>query len=125
MPFKTLSPLMTDEPQRPKPELFASFHEATSVIQLEMSKVLVTHDEAKRRLEAQLKLPDAAQMETLQTAVHQFISFQPLAQMNGVNLISMVIACHSNLTGDDTLHQIFEQINQRALGLPEHDAESD
>ncbi len=114
---------MTDEPQRPKPELFASFHEATSVLQLEMSRVLVTHDEAKRRLEAQLKLPDAAQMETLQKAAHQFVSFFPLAQMMRTNLVSMVIALHSNLTGASDLHEIYEQINRKALGEPEPDHE--
>lgn len=112
---------MSDTPKRPLVELFTEFHEVTSQIQLEMSKVLVTHDEGSKRLKSQLKLPDAAQMEILKTAAHQFVCFFPLAQMNRVNLISMVLALHSNLTDDPTFHDIFEEVNRKALDLPELD----
>jgi hypothetical protein len=114
-----------NDPKRPTLELFTDFHEVTSTLQIEMSKELVTGKQATKRLEAQLKQSDAAQMLILRQAADAFISFFPLAQMNRVNLTSMVFALHSNLTGDDTLHEIYEEINRRALGLPESTDEPD
>lgn len=116
---------MSDTPKRPPVELFTEFHEATSLIQLEMSKVLVTDKDAAKQLKELLKMPDCKQMEILEKAAHQFVSMMPMAQMNGVNLISMVMALHSNLTGDPTFHDIYDKVNRKvnrkALDLPEPD----
>jgi len=114
-----------NDPKRPTLKLFIDAHEVTSTLQLEMSKALVTGKQAAKRLEAQLKQSDAAQMLMLRQATDAFVSFFPLAQMQRVNLTSMMFALHSNLTGDDTMHDIYEEINRRALGLPENDEHSD
>lgn len=114
-----------NNPKRPTIELFTDIHEVTSTLQIEMSRVLVTGKQAAKRLEAQLKQSDAAQMLLLRQAADAFVSFFPLAQMMRVNLTGMVFALHSNLTGDDTMHDIYEEINRRALGLPKNDEQSD
>ena len=105
---------MTDQPLF---TLFAQCHEETSKLQIEMSKVLVTSKEAKSRLERQLRMPDHAQEELLANATHQFIAVFPLASMLGQNMFSKALAYHSNLTGDPSMHAIFEEVNDEVMEM--------
>jgi hypothetical protein len=35
--------------------------------------------------------------------------------MNRCNMFTMIMAMHSNLTGDSIMHEVFRRINERAL----------
>ncbi len=93
--------------------LFEDFNAVTTVMQLEMSKALVTSPVAAERLKRQLKMSDSKAFQVLNEATFQFIRAFPLATFHDVNLSCRVFDLHSQITKDDTMHRVFEEINQR------------
>ena len=93
--------------------LFTEFNKITGKIQQEISRVLVEDEKVKADLKKQLKGSENDMEIVMNNAAYFFIKVMPLASMNGCNMFGKVLALHSNLTGDPTMHEVFDAVNQQ------------
>ena len=78
----------------------------------EMSRVIIGDPANKKELEKQLAETENQMMERIDKAAMALVSIFPLASMNRVNMFLKVLVLHANLTGDDTMFDVMDQINQ-------------
>lgn len=96
-------------------KFFKTTNEVTGTIQKDISIALLRDPAVQKKLTAQLKMPENdAQLET-DKVVKAFIDEMPKATMNGYNLFGKVFAMHSNITGDPTLHDVFDEVNRQVF----------
>jgi len=92
---------------------FKKLVEVSGTIQQDMSRVLLTDKANQKELSKQLQGTENDMEMRMDKAVHAFIAVMPLACMNRVNLFAKTMCLHGNLTGDDTIHNIFDEVNRQ------------
>ena len=85
----------------------------TSQIQEEMSHHLIQHDSVRKQVEKDNNGSENVAIEKMNRAILACVSQMPLATLNSVNLIMMIIAHHSKITGDPTMSRILNEIGSR------------
>jgi hypothetical protein len=96
-------------------ESFWQISQITEDIQRDISIALTTHKDCCKKLSLRLKLSEEEMQKLMDKAAHAVLDVMPLATMNRCNMFTMIMAMHSNITGDPMLHEVFRRINQRAL----------
>jgi len=96
-------------------ETFWHISQITDDLQRDMSIALATDDGHRKKLSRQLKLSEEEMQKILDRAKLAVIDAMPLATMNRCNMLTMIMAMHTNLTGDSLMHEVFRRINERAL----------
>jgi len=96
-------------------ESFWQISQITEDIQRDISIALTTHKDCCKKLSQRLRLSEEEMQKLMDKAAHAVIDVMPLATMNRCNMFTMIMAMHSNLTGDSIMHEVFRRINERAL----------
>ena len=96
-------------------ENFWNISRITEDLQRDISVALTMDPEHRKKLSKRLKLSEEEMQKIFDRAVHTMVDAMPLATMNRCNLFTMLMAMHSNVTGDRLLHEVFRRLNQRAL----------
>jgi len=110
---------MTEDLIPPQPDisklvtLFKKFNEVTGVIQQDMSRVLLTDKANQQELSKQLQGSENDMEIRMDKAVHALVAVMPLATFNRVNIFCKAMCLHSNLTGDETIHNVFDEVNRQ------------
>lgn len=104
-----------DRKRRDLLRLFREFNAVSSNLQIEMSKALITNPEAHAHLRRQLAGTENQMEEVMDNATKHFVSAMPLATMNRCNMFARVLGMHSDLTGDGTMHEVLDAINEEVL----------
>ena len=100
---------------------FKKTNEVTGAIQKDISIALLRDPAMQKKVSDQLKMSENdAQLET-DKVVKAFIDEMPKATMNGYNLFGKVFAMHSNITGDPTMHEVFDEVNRQVFDDIEND----
>jgi hypothetical protein len=96
-------------------KFFKTANEVTGTIQKDISIALLKDPAMQKKLSKQLKMSENdAQLET-DKVVRAFIDEMPKATMNGYNLFGKVFAMHANITGDPTMHDVFDEVNRQVF----------
>jgi hypothetical protein len=96
-------------------KFFKTANEVTGTIQKDISIALLKDPAMQKKLSKQLKMSENdAQLET-DKVVRAFIDEMPKATMNGYNLVGKVFAMHANITGDPTMHDVFDEVNRQVF----------
>ena len=96
-------------------KFFKTANEVTGNIQKEISIALLKDPAMQKKLAKQLKMSENdAEIET-NKVVRAFIDEMPKATMNGYNLVGKVFAMHANITGDPTMHDVFDEVNRQVF----------
>ena len=93
-------------------QLLKDFNGISYTAQDEMSRVMIGDPANKKELEKQLAETENQMMERMDKAAMAFISVFPLASMNRVNMFLKDLVLHANLTGDDTMFDVMDEINK-------------
>jgi hypothetical protein len=94
---------------------FKKTNEVTGAIQKDISIALLRDPAMQKKVSDQLKMSENdAQLET-DKVVKAFINEMPKATLNGYNLFSKVFAMHANITGDPTMHDVFDEVNRQVF----------
>lgn len=115
--------MIEDALPQPNPllvKLFYDFNKVRGNIQHDISRVLLTDKSNQAELSKQLNGSENDMEVRMNKAVHAFLGAMPLAQMNRVNLFGKALALHSNLTGDSTMHDVFDEVNRMVYDEPEN-----
>jgi len=96
-------------------EIFWQISRVTDDVQRDISIALTTHDACCKKLSQRLKLSEEEMQKLMDKAAHAVLDVMPLATMNRCNMFTMIMAMHSNVTGDGLMHEVFRRINERAL----------
>jgi hypothetical protein len=99
-------------------ELFKEFNDITSIIQNEMSCCMILDPKVHALLSEDLKGSENNMEIKMNAAVEGFLAAMPLASMNRCNMFCKAIAMHTNITGDHTMHEIFDAVNDSVLDGP-------
>ena len=89
----------------------------TDDIQRDISIALALDPKHREKLAKRLKLTEEEMQKIIDNAVYVFLDAMMLATMNRCNMFTMAMAKHSNVTGDPVLHEIFGELNERALAM--------
>jgi hypothetical protein len=96
-------------------KFFKAVNEVTGTIQKDISIALLKDPAMQKKVSNQLKMSENdAQLET-DKVVKAFIDEMPKATMNGYNLFGKVFAMHANITGDPTMHDVFDEVNRQVF----------
>lgn len=96
-------------------ETFWQISQITDDLQRDISIALTTDDNHRKKLSQRLKLSEEEMQKIFDRAVHGVVDAMPLATMNRCNMLTMIMAMHSNVTGNPLLHEVFRRVNKRAL----------
>ncbi len=88
----------------------------TGLIQIKMSKEILTNEASKRDLDEQLSKSENEMQHRINKAVYAFVGAMPLATENNINLFFEVLSLYSNITGDSTMHEMIQKLNNLTYG---------
>ena len=94
---------------------FWHISQITDDVQRDISIAMTTHEGCCKKLSQRLKLSEEEMQKLMDKAAHAVLDVMPLATMNRCNMFTMIMAMHSNVTGDGLMHEVFRRINERAL----------
>ena len=94
-------------------EHFVQHNRISGKLQYEMSKAILKEPGFAEQLDKQSKMSEEDAFQILLNALRQLLKVLPLAQLHRINLSCWLLKLHSDLTGDPTMQEVVEAVNQR------------